>query len=101
MDASKRVASEFGARRSKAHDNNNDIATVLNSLLEKQVTQELQERTSVAFKDPTDIGLDKLCNTNWIQDTSLSRTECDDNLEEDTIHEISEYEQDYELSDII
>ena len=58
MDASKRVASEFGARRSKAHttrDANKDIITLLNLLLEKQVTQELQERTSVAFKDPADI----------------------------------------------
>ena len=47
---------------------------------------------------PTDIGLDKLCNTSC-QDT-LSRTECDDNLEEDTVDEITEYEQDYELSDV-
>ena len=102
MDASKRVASEFGARRSKAHttrDANKDIMTLLNSLLEKQVTQELHERTSVAFKDPTDIGLDKLCNTNWIQDT-LSKFECGDNLEEDTVDEITEYEQDYELFDV-
>ena len=89
MEASKKVAHEFGACRSKSHttrDVNKDVVSVVNYLLDKKVTQELQERTSVAFKDPTDDGLDKMCNTNWIQDT-LSRTECDDNLEEETADE--------------
>lgn len=99
MEASKRVACEFGVCHSKSHatrDANNDITKVLNYLLEKKVVQELPERPSVGFKDPTDDGLDKMCNTNWIKDT-LSRSGCDDNLEEDTIHELTESDQDYEL----
>ena len=102
MEASKRVAREFGACHSKSHttrDANKDITHVLNHLLEKKVTQELPERTSIAFKDPTDDGLDKMCNTNWIKDT-LSRIECDDNLEEDTTYELTESDQDYELFDV-
>ena len=102
MEASKKVAHEFGACRSKLHttrDTNKDILSMLNYLLDKKVTQELQERTSVAFKDPTNDGLDKMCNTNWIKDT-LSRTECDDNLEEET-EGITEFDKDYGLSDVI
>ena len=53
MEASKRVAREFGACRTKSHttrDTNKDITNMLNILLEKKVTQELRvpERTSVA-----------------------------------------------------
>ena len=48
------------------------------------MTQELQERTSVAFKDPTYDGLDKISNTNWIKDT-LSIIECDGNLVDEKI----------------
>ena len=104
MEASKRVAREFGACRTMSHttrDANKDITNMLNILLEKKVTQELRvpERTSVAFKDPTDDGLDKMCNSNWIKET-LSRTECDDNLEEDTRYELTESDQDYELFDV-
>ena len=86
MEASKRVTREFGAGHSKLHttrDANKDITNVLNYLLEKKVAQELPECTSIPFKDSTDDGLDKICNTNWMKDI-LSRTECDDNLEEDT-----------------
>jgi hypothetical protein len=101
MEASKRVAHEFGACRSTSHtarDTNKDITTIVNYFLEKKVAQELPERTSICFKDPTDDGLDKMCNTNWIKDT-LSRTGCDDNLE-DTIYELTECDQDYELFDV-
>ena len=57
------------------------------------------EHASLGFKDPTDDSLHKMCNTNWIKDT-LSRTGCDDNLEEGTIHELTECDQDYELFDV-
>ena len=63
------------------------------------MAHEIPERTSIGFKDPTDDGLDKMCNTNWIKDT-LSRTGCDDNLEEDTTYELTECDQDYELFDV-
>ena len=72
METSKRVTHEFGACRSKSHttrEANKDITNILNYLLEKKVAQELPERTSIGFKDPTDYGLDKMCNTNWIKDT--------------------------------
>lgn len=103
MEASKRVAREFGVYRSKSHttrDANKDVNNLLNYLLEKKVAHELPGRTSIGFKDPTDDGLDKMCNTNWIKDT-LSRTGCDDNLEEeDTTFELTEADQDYELFDV-
>ena len=63
---SKRVAHEFGARRSQSHstrDANKDITNVVNYFLEKKVAHEIPERTSIGFKDPTDDGLDKMCNT--------------------------------------
>ena len=100
MEASKKVDREFGACRATSHttkDASKDISTVLSYLLDKKVTQELTERTSPVFCDPTDNGLDKLCNTDWIQET-LSRTECDDNLEEDEREEI--IDQGYELHDV-
>ena len=45
------------------------------------------ERTSPAFCDPTDNGMDKLCYT-WLDQETLSRTECDSNLEEDEAYEL-------------
>ena len=39
------------------------------------------------------------CATPTGSDT-LSRTECDDNVEEDTTHELTESDQDYELFDV-
>ena len=102
MEASKRVAREFGVYRSKSHtrDANKDVNNLFNYLLEKKVAHKLPERTSIGFKDPIDDGLDKMCNTNWIKDT-LSRTGCDDNLEEeDTTFELTEADQDYELFDV-
>ena len=101
MEASKKVDREFRASRSTAHttkDATKDITRLTNHLLEREVVQELPERTSLVFIDPTDNGLDKMCNTNWIQDT-LSRTECDSNPEEeDLLDRITD--QDYELSDV-
>ena len=47
----------------------------------------MSEHTCIAFDHHTDVGLDKMYNTNWIQDI-LSRTESDDDLE---------IEKDYEL----
>ena len=100
MEASKGVAREFCVYRSKSHtirDANKDVNNLLNYLLEKKVAHELPECASIGFKDPTDDGLDKMCNTNWIKDT-LSRTGCDDNPE-DTC-ELTEADQDYELFDV-
>ena len=62
MEASKRVAHEFGAQSHSTRDANKDITNVVNYFLEKKVAHEIPERTSIGFKDPTDDGLDKMCN---------------------------------------
>lgn len=88
MEASKKVERDFGVHRSTSHttrDANSDITKISNYLLEKKVTHEISQRTSPAFSDPAEIGLDKMCNTSWIHDT-LARTESDDYLEEDVRH---------------
>ena len=64
-------------------DANKDITNVINYFLEKKVAHEIPKRTSIGFKDPR------------IKDT-LSRTEC----LEDTIYELTECNQDYELFDV-
>ena len=101
MEASKKVDHEFGVTRSTSHsirDANKDIGAVTNNLLERKITQELPERTSAAFSDPTNNGLDKLCNTNWLQNV-LSRADCDSNLEEDDLMDRIT-DQDYELYNV-
>ena len=50
-------------------------------LMEAEVTQELSNRTSPAFEDPTEKGLDKMYNTSWIQDTMSKSAVIDDDLE--------------------
>ena len=101
MEAAKKVDREFGVTRSTSHstrDADKDIGTVTNNLLERKVTQELPERTSSVFSDPTNNGLDKLCNTKWVHDV-LSRTDCEFNLEEGDLED-RVTDQDYELYNI-
>ena len=46
------------------------------------MTSTVQDRTTPTFRDPTDDGLAKLCNTSWIQDT-LSKISSPQNVEDD------------------
>ena len=67
--------------------------------MEAEVTRELSDRTSSAFEDPTEKGLNKMFNTSWIQDTMSKSAVTDDDLEvgeQDTVVNL-----DYELTDAL
>ena len=100
MEVAKKVDKEFAAYRSTAHtttDARKEIDKLSNLLLEHEVSTEKDQRVSPAFSDPTDIGLDKLCNTSWIRDT-LDRVDTDDLEGED--REQGTVDANYELSDV-
>lgn len=63
-----------------------------NILGEKSVTSFLSGRN---IEDPTEKGLKKLCNTQWVHDT-LARSPVD----EDTEEERYEVDLDYEIADV-
>lgn len=102
MEAAKKTDREFGCSRSSAHtttDAESDINKLMVRLMEAEVTQELSNRTSPAFEDPTEKGLDKMYNTSWIQDTMSKSAVIDDDLEvgePDTVVNL-----DYELADTL
>jgi hypothetical protein len=102
MEAAKKTDREFGCYQSSAHtttDAESDIKKLMVRLMEAEVTQELSNRTSPAFEDPTEKGLDKMYTTSWIQDTMSKSTVIDDDLElgeQDTVVNL-----DYELADTL
>ena len=99
MEVAKKVDKEFAAHNSTAHtvtDAQKDITKLSNLLLEQEVVLEKQ-RASPAFSDPTDIGLDKLCNTTWVRDT-LDRVDTEDLEGEDRDH--GTVDVNYELSHV-
>lgn len=71
---------------------------MMSHLIEAKVAQEVSNRNSPAFEDPTEKGLDKIFNTSWIQDT-LSKTSIDDNRE--VGEQDTEVNLDYELADTL
>ena len=89
MEAAKTTDKEFNVHRTTAHttrDANKDIVKISSQLIDNSVTSVVQNRTSPAFKDPTNDGLAKICNTSWVQDilakTDSPQTDDDSNLHE-------------------
>ena len=66
-------------------------------IMEAKVAQEVTNRSSPPFGDPTEKGLDKMFNTSWIEDTLSKTTSADDDLE--TGEQDIEVNLDYELAD--
>lgn len=102
MEVAKKIDCEFVAHRTTAHttlDAYKDITKIAHYLKEKGVVQESKERNSPAFIDPTDAGLDKLCNSTWISDT-LDRVETGD-LEKEEMENHGTVDANYELSDVL
>lgn len=99
---SKKTDREFGCSQSSSHtttDAESDINKLTVRLMEAEVTRELSDRTSSAFEDPTEKGLNKMFNTSWIQDTMSKSAVTDDDLEvgeQDTVVNL-----DYELTDAL
>ena len=93
------VDSEFGSHQSSSHttlDANNDISKLSKYLMEKDVTCICENRMhSPSWIEPTEAGLNKLCNTSWVKET-LDKMETED-LERE---EIGIVDASYELSDV-
>ena len=102
MEAAKKTDHEFGCSRSSAHtttDADSDINRMMVRLMEAKVAQEVSNRSSPPFEDPTEKGLDKMFNTSWIQDTLSKTTSADDDLE--VGEQDMEVNWDYELADTL
>ena len=100
MDAAKKTDQEFRCYQSGTHttrDSDNDIKKMTNNLLESTATRQQEQRTSPGFVDPTDIGVHKLCTTEWIE-TTISKLETDHLQEGEGIHK--DIDLNYELADV-
>ena len=102
MSAAKKVDKEFCCHQTSAHtvrDANSDVDKMAKVMNEKSATSFVSERNSPTFEDPTEQGLKKLCNTEWVHNT-LARNPLDDDpvsaVEEEHIVDL-----DYEIADII
>lgn len=61
---------EFDCRQSFAHttmDAGNDLQQMMSHLIEAKVGQEVSNRNSPTFEEPTEKGLHKMFNSSWIQ----------------------------------
>ena len=99
MSAAKKVDKEFSYHQSSVHavrEAGRDVTKMANILLEKSVTSFVTSRTTPAFKDPTEKGLKKLCNTEWVHET-LARSMSEEDMEEEE-HVI---DLDYDLADVV
>ena len=99
MKVARQIDQQFGAHHTSAHttlDAYEDINKLARYLVEKRVVCYEKNRDSPSFVDPTNAGLDKLCNTSWIKDT-INRVETDDNLEREDMNGV--IDANYELFD--
>lgn len=102
MEVAKKVDREFGALQTSSHtthDAYKDITKLLNYLTEKKVGEQIKERNSPIFLDPTDVGLNKMCNSTWIRDT-LDRADTED-LEREVSEDHGTIDMNYELCDVV
>ena len=82
-------------------DSQRDITKLSRHLHENGVTSADQARTTTTFRDPTEDGLAKLCNTSWVQDT-LSKISSQQTDEDDPdTHEETFVALDYEITDTV
>ena len=80
-------------------DSQRDITKLSSHLHENGVTSADQARTTPPFRDPTEDGLAKLCNTSWVHDT-LSKISSQQTDDPDT-HEETFVALDYEITDTV
>ena len=72
MEAAKKTDRKFGCSQSSAHtttDAESNVTKMMRHLMDGNVAQEVPDRNTPAFEEPTQKGLQKMCNTSWIQDT--------------------------------
>ena len=102
MEVSKKIDKEFGAHRSYAHttlDAYRDISKMVEKLLGNKVV-ERKKRDSPVFMDPTNAGLEKLCNSSWLRDT-LDRVDTDNLETEHLEREEAQLDPTYELHHVV
>lgn len=100
MEAAKKADKEFHAHRTTAHttrDADKDILKITTHLLDNQVTSVMEDRTTPTFKDPTDDGMAKMCNTSWVKE--ILAKSADDDLDEEQREYSREVDLDYEIFD--
>ena len=98
----KKIDREFGAHRSTAHttpDAYRDISKIVEHLLQTKVVEK-KDRESPVFIDPTNAGLDKLCNSSWVRDI-LSRGGDTEDLQEEEAQDHGTIDLNYELHDVV
>lgn len=82
-----------------------DINKLAEHLLDKTVTIHSPDRNTPAFKDPTDTGYKKLCNTSWVQEilSKTGRGERDLDVEDEDMADdnMDNIDLDYEIADVI
>ena len=103
LDASKKVDSEFNARRSTSHtvrDANKDILNLTSTLMEKKITSEDVGRSSPPFTDSTSLGHKKISTTTWVKETLATIINLGEVLQMEERDE-QLVDIDYELSDVI
>ena len=99
MSAAKKVDKEFSCHQSSVHtvrEAKKDIDNMAQQLLEKSATSFLTGRTGPIFEDPTEKGLKKLCNTEWVHEI-LAKSTSDEEVEEEERYT----DLDYDISDVI
>ena len=100
LEAAKRCDKVFAVPpKSTAHtvaDSKSDIRKIREHLLERDITMENSTRTTPSFEDPTESGLNKLTNADWLHKHLQSSSE--DNLQDEQSHD--EIDIDYELADV-
>ena len=97
MEAVKKTDKEFDCSRSSAHtttDAQSDVNKMLKTLVENKVAEEITDRTSPTFQEPTKTGLHKMFNTSWIQEILLKQPAQEVDLD------INQEREVYELTDV-
>ena len=103
MQAAKKADREFCCYQSGQHtvrDANEDITKMAVHLLQAKAASEQEQRRSPGFIDPTNDGLDTLCNTDWVKTTLAKNPSWDELQREQRDTEREDTDFNYELSDI-
>lgn len=99
LEAAKKCDSVFGVTpQTTSHtvrDAKSDIKKIRQHLLDKEISEEVKDRTTTVFIDPTEAGLNTLTQGDWLQ--KQLQLKFDDTLQNEESY--GEVDIDYELSD--
>ena len=101
MQAAKKADIEYSCYQSGQHavrDAEKDITKMSDHLLHTTATTE-QQRSTPGFIDPTNDGLNTVCNTHWVKSTLAKHPSWDELQREQSDTEREDTDFNYELSD--